>query len=606
MNLIEFHENLREHLLSVVDERSKNPDEEFPSEELVYAELVMDDINQAGISETPTVCHWVGNVGNAKLRISGFSVSDDETRIDLFLTHYIGSDQLQQLKDSEIKLAAKQTVNFALSCARGKLLPKLDPTSQVVELVELLQNRWGDLDQFRIFVITDGQTKSKRLKPQEIEGRLVQVEMMDIERLLRHSTGKPRDEIIVDFQSVLGRPLACVHVPDPELDYEYALAAIPGEIIRALYERYNTLLLEANVRSFLGARGRVNKGVAETLLKEPGNFMAFNNGLVIVCDEAELVRLDDGTSGISVITGLQIVNGGQTTSSIYFAKRDNKAIDLSRVMVPAKIVILKEGSETNREGLISSISKFANSQNAVKTSDLSANKPFHIQLEKLANETWCPDGVGRWFYERAAGSYQVLMLREGRTRAQKRQLTEMVPVRRKLTKNDVAKYHESWRKLPMQVALGGEKNFVAFMAAIDDNPSLIQDPLDANWYKRLIAKVILFKSIERMIKRKEAKSIFRQGYVNIAAYTVSVVADRLGKRVDLTKIWQRQSLSPEFEKLLWEWAVKVNDVFIRVGGGRQFSEVAKQRETWVHVSAVEFVITDENISELDVIDSSYR
>ena len=46
------------------------------------------------------------------------------------------------------------------------------------------------------------------------------------------------------------------------------------------------------------------------------------------------------------------------------------------------------------EALISDISRFANSQNAVKQSDLSANKPFHVEIEKLSLTVYCPDGNG--------------------------------------------------------------------------------------------------------------------------------------------------------------------------------------------------------------------
>jgi hypothetical protein len=447
MTLSEFHAEFRNHVRGVMSERASNPDEAYPHEELVFAELAMDDVSAAGISEAPEVCHWESTIRNAKLRISGYSISADDTRIDLFLTHFLGTDHLSQLRDSDVAMVAKAAVQFAANAGAGKLSGRLDPTSPVLELVDTLERRWHDLDQLRVIVLTDGQTKSKRFTPREVEGRLVQVEAMDMERLFRHTKGKPRDEIAISFEQAIGRALPCVHVSDPNADYDYALTAIPGEVIRALYERFNTTLLEANVRSFLGTRRKVNAGIAKTLQEEPGHFLAYNNGLVIVCDEAVLTKAQDGQVGISLLKGLQIVNGGQTTSSIYFAGRDNKALDLSHVMIPAKIVILREGNDQGRETLISRISQYANSQTAVKTSDLSANRAFHIQLEKLANDTWCPDGTGRWFYERAAGAYAVLMLREGRTPAQKKRLLEQIPTRRKLTKNDIAKFHDSWRGL---------------------------------------------------------------------------------------------------------------------------------------------------------------
>ena len=598
MDLPDFHAEFRNHLLGILAERSNDPDEAFPIEELVFAELAMDNVSTAGISEAPEVCHWSGMVGSRKLRISGFSISADDTRIDLFLTHYLGSEEIKQIRDSDLSSVAKSVVNFALIAANGKLSPKLDPTKPILNLVETLERKWDDLDQLKIILLTDGQTKSKHFKPREVEGRLVQVEVMDIERLFRHTSGKPRDEINISFEQAIGRSLPCVHVADPSANYDYALTAIPGEVVRFLYERYNTTLLEANVRSFLGKRRKVNLGIAKTLEQEPGHFLAYNNGLVMICDEAVLSKNSDGQISLSLLKGLQIVNGGQTTSSIYFASRDAKDIDLSSVMVPAKIVILRSADEDNRETLISRIAQYANSQNAVKTSDLSANRKIHIQLEKLANDTWCPDGTGRWFYERAAGSYAVTMLREGRTPAQKKRLREIIPTARKLTKNDFAKYHETWRGLPAQVALGGEKNFGLFMAAIDDTTDTVPEILDVVWYKELIAKVILFKAIEKQIKTKEAKLIFKQGYVNIASYTIAVFALRLGERVDLMHIWQRQDASEPLKRLLWEWAKVVNSAFNRLGHGAQFSELAKKERTWDAVKSEPFPDLKEAIPEL--------
>ena len=34
------------------------------------------------------------------------------------------------------------------------------------------------------------------------------------------------------------------------------------------------------------------------------------------------------------------------------------------------------------------------------------------------------------------------------------------------------------------------------MAALDEDPAMVPNPLDARWYRAMIAKVILFKSIE--------------------------------------------------------------------------------------------------------------
>jgi len=597
MSIEEFHRGIRSEIQAIVAERILSDDGTFPSEELVYAELAMEQVANANICDSPTICHWTGSIGNARLRITGYALSADETCLDLFVTRYFGTDEIENLRDSEAASTAKEGIKFLFESASGRLASRMEASGEIYDLVLFIKERWSSLEQLRVFVVTDGQTKSKRFAPREVQGKIVSIEAMDIERLYRHTTGKPRDEVSISFEQTLGRPLPCIHVPDPDADYEYALTAIPGEVIRELYLRYNSRLLEANVRTFLGYRSRVNSGIAETLLKEPEHFMAFNNGLVIVCDSAELSRCEDGGLGFSLIKGLQIVNGGQTTSSIFFASRDRKEIDLSHVMVPAKVIILKGDDDDARERLISSISKFANSQNAVKTSDLSANRPFHVQLEKLSEEIWCADGASRWFYERAAGAYQVRLLRE-RTDAKRREFQKIVPTKHKLSKNDVAKFHEAWRGKPSQVALAGEKNFAAFMAALDETPDLVPNPLTPEWYRALIAKVIIFRAIEGMIKKKDAKETFRQGWVNIATYTVAVLAQKMPDQIDFELVWQQQGVSENFSKLLWEWARVVNATFEQIAPGRQFSEVAKRADTWKAVQNADFPPSENRIPEI--------
>lgn len=596
MDIEEFHRRFRAIVHGEVSDRLASGEGDFPSEELILAEKVMDHVHASGLCDSPTVCHWTGKVGSANLRITGHALSVDETVFDVFVTHFCGTDEITALTDSQILTTAKHAANFLLNAANGKLARVVDPSSDIFDLVRLVQNRWSQLDQVRIFVITDGQTKTKQFPRQEVEGRLIGVEAMDIQRLFRLTEGKPRDEIAISFEQTLGRPLQCVHVADAEADYDYALTAIPANVLRALYEKFNAQLLEANIRTFLGSGKKVNQGIAKTLSNEPGHFLAYNNGLVIVCDRADFSLTEAGV-GLSFLKGLQIVNGGQTTSSIYFSSRQNKALDLSHVMVPAKIIILKGDDADGREDLISKISNYANSQNAVKTSDLSSNKPFHRQLEKLANETWCPDGVSRWFYERAGGAYQVQLLRAG-TLAQQKKFKDMVPTRRRLTKNDIARVHEAWASKPTQVALGNEKNYEKFVEGLEDGTVVVPSPLDARWYRQMIAKVIIFKALQEMISKRDAKEIFQQGMVSVTTYTIAAFAARHGGRIDFEQVWQRQSLSEPFRKLLWTWAVKVNEAFRTQGGGRQFSEVAKGAAFWPVVNGIAFPSSVEAVPEL--------
>ncbi len=103
---------------------------------------------------------------------------------------------------------------------------------------------------------------------------------------------------------------------------------------------------------------------------------------MIVADQVRLGEAAGGGPGIAWMQGMQIVNGGQTTASMFFTKKKFPATNLRNVRVPAKVIVLKQTNNAQEEMLIADISRFSNSQNKVNISDLSANRPVHVQLEK--------------------------------------------------------------------------------------------------------------------------------------------------------------------------------------------------------------------------------
>lgn len=577
MELEDFLRQTQAEVRAEVGERFSVPDADYPYSELVFAEIVMQHMSDIGMTFEPVVCHYSAKIGNANLRLTGFAISEEMDQIDLFVSLYAGIDSLTPVSDTETKTSAEQCLRFLARCAEGRLAQTMDESSDAYTLALTIQDCYSTLDQIRIYVLTDRQAKSKNFKPREVGGKTVRLEVMDIERLYRHwSEGKQREEIAVNFEEVSGTALPCVYVPGGTNDYDYALTVFPGEALRFIYEKFGDRLLEANVRSFLSTTKKANKGIRETLKNDPEKFLAYNNGIVVIADDVRFGRTPDGTPGITWLKGMQIVNGGQTTASIYFSKKKNPEIDLSRVRVPAKVIILRSTDSVAEEVLISAISRFANTQNAVRQADLSANKPFHVEIEKLANNSYCPDGTSRWFYERAAGSYNVQLSREGTTPARLRQLKETIPPSRKITKTDLAKFLNAWNQKPHTVSLGAEKNFIEFMKEFDEEPgeTVVKLP-DVAFYKHMIAKAILFKTVHKMVR-----PMFQAAQANVAAYLVALVANRIGDRLDLGKIWQQQKLSQQLVQQLHVWASEVNHILHSSANGKMISEWAKKKECW--------------------------
>jgi hypothetical protein len=231
----------------------------------------------------------------------------------------------------------------------------------------------------------------------------------------------------------------------------------------------------------------------------------------------------------------------------------------------------------------------------VRQSDLSANSPFHVEMENLSNTVYCPDGTGRWFYERAAGSYKTMLAREGSTPTKYRALrTIVVPSSRRLTKTDLAKFLNAWDGKPQFASLGGQKNFALFMDDLRERDERGDSVIpDVQGYKRTIAKVIFFKRVHSLVR-----PMFQAFQGNVTIYLVSLVAHTYGSKIDLDRIWDQQDISEAFKSQLRKWAVQVHKALTDSSGGRMISEWAKKRECWEAMQSTSLSQAEQPIPEI--------
>jgi hypothetical protein len=313
----------------------------------------------------------------------------------------------------------------------------------------------------------------------------------------------------------------------------------------------------------------VNAELRRTIVEQPSMFLAFNNGIVTTVDDIELTAVQGAATAIRVLKGLQIVNGGQTTASLHRARR-KESLSLDSVAVPVKII--KVGG-ADLDEMVASVSRAANRQNTVQLADFSANDPFHQQLETLANNTWLDDGKGRWFYERARGSYLAAEQKAAFRKSEQQAFRLQTPRQRRLGKLDMARYLSAWSGLPHRVCLGGQKNFQYFMQRLrDEKPP---SP-DTSWLKRLVAIGILYRAVERKVRAMKFPAYGAQ----IVAYLVAGLSHRTGGRVDFSRIWTRQAVSPELEDLVMTWAPLIDRGMRESAGQRNPSEWYKKEECW--------------------------
>lgn len=585
MELSDFARQLNDD----VHDRIENGTDISPFSESVFTSIVLEYLSEIGMVDSPQQCHHEGKHRNARIKISGYAFSDEGDRLDLFVSVFRDLPTPEPIPKDDLLDAAQQAVRFYKAVVNAAYANQLDPSAEVFQLAREIYDRRSKLKAVRAFVLTDGLIREKQFRSSTDDGVTVSLEVMDVERLYRGmQAGLPRDEVLVDFEKLAGQPLPCVFVPATE-HYTTCLTVIPGNVLYAVYEQFGARLLESNVRSFLSVTGKVNKGIRETLRVNPKMFLAYNNGIVVTADEVVLTKLADGSPAIHFLRGMQVVNGGQTTASIHRARKVDKA-DLSKVFVPAKIITLADKDHISE--MVSSISRYANSQNTIQPADFSANEPFHIQIEKLANTTWCPDQRGRWFYERARGSYQVAMFRDGDTPARLKRLKEIIPPQRRFSKPELAKYMNAWDQKPHLVSFGSQKNFDSFMQSLRKHKEPDWLP-DEEWFREFVAKAILFREVQRLVRSQA----FPAHQANICAYLVSYVAVRAVWGFDFARIWKLQAISPELRALLLKWAVSIDEALRATAAGRMVTEWAKKEACWYAIRRLDLGSPAEKVPE---------
>ena len=369
-------------------------------------------------------------------------------------------------------------------------------------------------------------------------------------------------------------------------------------MLSALYDAYGSKLLEQNVRCFLQARGNVNKGIRNTILNDPEMFFAYNNGITATAEDIK-IDITAGLPKITKLVNLQIVNGGQTSASIYTAFKKDK-VELSKIFVQMKLSIIDPEKSIE---VVPKISEYANSQNKVDAADFFANHPFHIQMEKCSRRLWAPPKEGastqtRWFYERARGQY--LDAHTNLTASEKKKFQIQNPKSQMYTKTDLAKFETAWDSFPHIVSLGKQKNFVYYPREIGKRWSKDEKQFNDLYFYHAIAKAVIFRTIEKLIK---SQPWYDGGYrAQIVAYTIAWITNKVsqvGKSINLSKVWQTQETSPTFNIQIADIARRVNDVITDTPPGiSNVTEWCKKELCWDKVKSVNIELNSDFLAEL--------
>lgn len=572
-----FHEELFQEIVRDADADGRWAEDAF------FARFC-DHLVDAGALETHDRARHVAT----GMRVDGYG-GDPETAegsLTLIVAEFSQSTSVETLTATQMDAIFNRATTFLKKALQPSFRNGLDETTPGFGLASMIADSWGVVHRVRIILITN-KVLSTRVDGREsgtVDGRPVVYTVWDLGRLERYvRSGRSREEMIVDLEDHGGAvPAIRAHLTGA--DYEAYLLVLPGSQLASIYDQWGARLLEQNVRVFLQAKGNVNKGIRRTLETDAGMFFAYNNGITATA-EAVTSKADRSSLVVTAIKNLQIVNGGQTTASVFAASR-RKDLDLSKVFVQMKLSVIPP---SRAEEVVPRISEYANSQNKVSAADFFSNHPFHLRMKDLSEKLYAPspDGTFReskWFYERARGQYQDARGKLSASGIKKFELE--YPKRQVFTKTDLAKYLLTWDGLPHTVSKGAQKNFADFAGTVGQAWKENPDRFNEAYFRDAVSKAIIFKATEGLVS---AQPWYDGGYrANIVTYAVAkLVADvrRMGRGINLDAVWKTQQVPAGLLEALVVASAAVRDIIVNPPdwGGKNVTEWAKKEPCWRRV-----------------------
>lgn len=499
-----------------------------------------------------TACYFPGEYRRKKYRIDGYSFDEYDKTMNLIIADYDGVDLDRTLIQSVAMQCFSRALTFVDAAFNSNLHMEVDISLNASDLVDLLRESKKELRRIRLFLFTDASISS-RIKSIEIgafEEIPVEAQIWDISRIFEVCTAPEVENIEIRFSDfgIDGIPCIRANVGD-EQQYKSYLGVIPGDLLADVYDKFGARLLEGNVRSFLSTKVAVNKKIRETIINEPEMFFAFNNGISVTAKNVTVIRNSEGNESIVSARDFQIINGGQTTASLYNARRNNHA-DLSKVYVQMKLTEIDESKVTTDEAdkLIRDISRSSNSQNKVSDADFFASHPFHRQMEQISKLSYAPAKNGAqyetiWFYERARGQYLQEQMRL--TPAKKKAFLLKNPKNQLIKKIDLAKVQNTWLGHPDVVSKGAQTNFVQFASHIDEEWLKNDAQFNERYYQGTVALMIMFNYLAQFIPKQPW---YEGGYrANIITYSIALFHRQIlrqfpGRDLNLGLIWNKQEV----------------------------------------------------------------
>lgn len=538
--------------LQEIVQRNAHTDKDFQAS--TFFEIFSETAAEAGDAPDLDSLEILFDGTKSSYQIDGFCFDQKTRELVLAIVDYDNTPEVRRMHTPASENFFERCLNFFKSALKPDFIEELEESSDAFFLADLINSKRKFIQRVRVVLFTNAvSVRQKAIEAENWEQFQFTKNLFDLKRYIKIISSQTGSEPVeIDLDEFGHGPISCLKTVTGTNEYDSYLCVMPGPLLAEIYAVYGPKLLEQNVRVFLQARTKVNKGIIETITSKPAMFFAYNNGLTITASSIETKVNPSGQLVISKLTDFQIVNGGQTTASILYA-RDISKVDISAVSVQMKLSVIP-AEKLAKE--VPTISRHSNMQNKISEADLSSSHPFHTLIERTAQRMLTPVQGGtstgsKWFYERARGQYRNRQTYMSKTN--KNRFLAEFPKNQVLVKTDIAKYELSVEQKPYLVSLGAQKCFMAFSTAVSKKWETRENEFNDLYFQKAVSHAILFRTLDGHIASSQWYKEDRGFKAQIVTYTIAYFSYWLQNNrssIDTDKIWKTQTVDEETLALL--------------------------------------------------------
>lgn len=615
--------DVEEYRKQFIDELRFNAEHEGTEPETQFIEKVLSDLEEIGELNDPIpMSIEMRGSRNKLLAFDAYAYDEADGALILIASDFTNErDSAPTLTNTRIEELYTHMLNFLDESVQGNINKYCDDSDPAVIIANEFRKKIGkgmlstEILRFKFFILSNA-TLSKQVKnlskPDYLE-RPVELNVWTLERFYQTFASNSSEIIEIDTKDFGCDGIQCLRAEIGEKsDYDAYLGIVPGKFLADIYLKYGSKLLQGNIRAFLSVRGKVNKGIRDTIINRPENFFTFNNGVAIV---ARSVNFSEDGTRIIHFKDLQIINGGQTTASLANALIKKEARNgMENLFVPMKLTVLNVENDLSEEqveqynNITKTISQCANSQNAVSEADFFSNHPFHVIMEKLSHKVMAPPVNGNpyqtiWFYERSRGKWEQEQMKL--TKAQKQTFCDKHPKSQVIKKEKLAKCYNTILMNPHQVCQSSAINFNRFAGIIEKIYDENRDSINEEFFKKCVCSVILFDTLDNLISRS---SWYPKGgnKAQIVPYAISKMMTLIPKDKDLDwrYIWQKQTLYPELAEELLRLAYCAHNFLMEQANGGIVRTISRTQSVWKNFQEYKYDLNERFMSSLVSIEQT--